>query len=168
MVALLVWASGAYESVPATISGTVTPSGAAVIDRDIPITRFGDVAFDILWPDGADASMPDWMFDSFSTTRHIPGSNRNITQTLGKGPQTITYRLELASRTDLLNLKERVLETDTLVLFAAMTSAPDVYRDSQGEGYVFIADVLLLSLGQPVIFVDGIVEVDVTFQRPSS
>jgi hypothetical protein len=91
----------------------------------------------------------------------------NVAQVLGKGPQTITLRLELASASDLRDLKERVLETDTLVLFAAMTSAPDVYADRHGEGYVEIANVLLSDLGQPLIFVDGVCEVDATFQRPS-
>ena len=136
-------------------------------DRDVPISRFGDIAFDILWPEGADAAMPDWEFSTYKTVRHVPGSNRNVTQTLGKGPQTITLRLELESVADLRDLKERVLETDTLVLFAAMTSAPDDYHDRGGEGYVEIADVLLIEMGQPSIFNDGICEVDATFQRPS-
>jgi hypothetical protein len=140
------------------------------IERDIPITRFGSIPFGILWPDG-ELAMLDWQFQSFKTVRHVPGSNRNITQNLGKGPQTITYRLWIESMTDLLNLKERVLETDTLVLFASMTSAPDTYRDVHGEGYVYLDDVELTDLGQPSIFRDGdgnlVIEVDATFQRPS-
>lgn len=135
-------------------------------DRDIPLTRFGSIGIRILWPDNS-LSMPDWSFEAISNTRHIPGSNRNVTQLLGKGPQTLTYRLWLDTRRDLLDLKERVQETDTLVLFAQMTSAPDEYVDIHGEGYVEIADVLLLNIGQPQIFPDGTVEVDATFQRPS-
>lgn len=111
--------------------------------------------------------MPDWGFASHHTTRHVPGSNRNVTQLLGKGVQTVTYRLSLETRQDLVDLKERVQETDTLVLYAAMTSTPDTYVDLHGSGYVEIANVLLLSLGTPEIFPDGTVEVDATFQRNS-
>lgn len=168
MVALLLWDAGAFDANPAQPTGSVgTIVPTMPPDRDVPITRFGGVPFEIQWPDGAEALMPDWSFEVYRVVRHIPGSNRNITQTLGKGPQTLTLRLELASRADLINLKELVQETDTLVLFAAMTSAPDTYQDTHGEGYVFIDDVLLDTLGQPSVFLDGTVEVDATFQRPS-
>lgn len=168
MVALLLWDAGAFDANPAQPTGSVgTIAPTVPPDRDVPITRFGGVPFEIQWPDGAEALMPDWTFEVYRVVRHIPGSNRNITQTLGKGPQTVTYRLELATRADLLDLKERVLETDTLVLYAAMTSATDNYQDVHGEGYVFIEDVELSGLGQPSIFLDGTVEVDATFQRPS-
>lgn len=137
-------------------------------DRLAPRTRFGSVPFEVQWPGSTDAGMPDWQFSSERNTRHVPGSNRNITQYLGKGPQTLTLRLELASKDDLLSLKELVQETDTLVLFASMTSAPATYVDLHGEGYVEIANVDLIELGQPVIYLDDdryTVEVDATFQR---
>ena len=134
---------------------------------DLSYTRFGSVHFGILWPDNS-LSMPDWGFESISTTRHVPGSNRNVTQLLGKGPQRVTYRLSFDSVADYRDLKERVQEIDTLVLFAAMTSAPDDYVDLHGEGYIELADVLLLELDQqPQIFPDGTVEASATFQRPS-
>lgn len=133
-------------------------------DRDVPLTRFASHAIRILWPEGS-LSMPDWSFESISNTRHIPGSNRNVTQLLGKGPQTITYRLWLDSRADLESLKGSVQNTGTLVLFAAMTSATEATVDIHGELYVEIPDVTLMSLGVPELFPDGTVEVDAVFQR---
>jgi hypothetical protein len=136
-------------------------------DLDLHHTRFGAIRFGVLWPEGS-ASMPDWGFEAHTTTRHVPGSNRNVTQTLGKGPQTVTHRLCFETVADFRAFKERVLETDTLVLYAAMTSAPDEHVDLHGEGYVEIADVLLLDLDRrPQVFPDGTVEADATFQRPS-
>lgn len=133
-------------------------------ERDTPRTRFGAVPFEVLW--GSDAlQMPDWTFDSLYSTRHVPGSNRNVTQLLGKGPQRLTLTLELASAADLRALKARVQEVDTLVLDAAMTSATDTTVDIHGEGYVEVANAVLLSLSDPWIGLDGLVQVTATFQR---
>jgi hypothetical protein len=139
---------------------------------DLPVTRFGAVPFEVMWPDGgADAAMPDWSQEAYTLSRHVPGSDRTIVQTLGKGPLTVTYRLWLESVGDYRALQAKVQRIDVLVLFAGMTSAGSTYVgevtyvDVRGEGYVFINAVNLFSLGQPSIFVDGTVEVDATFQR---
>ena len=133
-------------------------------ERDTPRTRFGAVPFEVLW--GSDAlQMPDWTFDSLYSTRHVPGSNRNVTQLLGKGPQRLTVTLELASVADLRTLKTRVQEVDTLVLYAPMTSATEATVDIHGEGYVEVANAVLLSLSDPWIGLDGLVQVTATFQR---
>ena len=133
-------------------------------EHDTPRTRFGAIPFSIYW--GSDAlQMPDWTFDSLYSTRHVPGSNRNVTQLLGKGPQRLTVTLELASVADLRTLKTRVQEVDTLVLYAPMTSATEATVDIHGDAYVQLDGVVLLSLGQPFIGLDGIVQVEAVFQR---
>lgn len=137
-------------------------------DLDITHTRFGSVPIRIMWPDGS-LSMPDFGSESITNTRHVPGSDRNITQMLGKGPKTVTYRLELDTRADFRALEAKVQETDTLVLFAQMTAESGTYVDIHGEGYLEIANVTLISLGAtPQIYPDGTVEIDATFQRASS
>jgi hypothetical protein len=140
-------------------------------DLDIPLTRFGDVPFRVVWPDTS-LTMPDWSQESYTVSRNVVGSDRTIVQTLGKGPQVVTHRLWLDSFSDYRALQAKVQRVDTLVLFADMTSAAGtnaIYVDIHGEGFVFISSVTLMSLSTGQIFRDGdgafYVETDAVFQR---
>lgn len=133
-------------------------------DRDIPSTSFGGVPIRIMWPDTS-LSMPDWEPQPISNTRHIPGSNRNITQTLGLGPHRVTHRLWLDTHDDYRDL-EALLQTEgTLVLFAEMTTAAGTHVDIHGEGHLQITSVLLASLSDRALFPDGTVEVTAVFEK---
>lgn len=171
MVALLVWASGAYDTIPPSFADTVALGAAGADDLDLPVTRFGSVPFRVIWPDGQ-LTMPDWSQESYAVSRHVVGGDRTIVQTLGKGPLIVTHRLWLDSFDDFRALQAQVQRIDTLVLFADMTSAGGAYVtyvDVRGTGFVSITGVTLMALGAPQVFRDGdgafYVETDATFQR---
>lgn len=136
-------------------------------DRDIPSTSFGGVPIRILWPETS-LSMPDWQPVSLRNTRHIPGSNRNVTQTLGLGQSTLTHRIWLDTLDDYRALEARLQTTGALVLVAEMTTIADTYVDIHGEGHIQIDDVLLADLTDKQIFPDDggpRVEVTAVFEK---
>jgi hypothetical protein len=97
--------------------------------------------------------------------RHVPGSNRNIVQLLGIGPETITYRVFLESRDDFRALLALRQTTATLTVAANGTVVDGTYESIHGVGYLHIADVTLLDVTAPSFEIDEIVEADCLFLR---
>lgn len=135
------------------------------------ITGFGGTHFGILW--GNDPmSMPGWQQGSFAETKHVPGSDVNITQLLGLGEAAATYRLFFEDKREFNAFMALRQTTGTLTLFAAMCEfdVPQWETVYFGKTYIDIPDVLLFTTSDERPGVDGTVEVTATFQlqeRPS-
>lgn len=134
-------------------------------ELEIPRTQFGGVSFDILWNPSNAAQMNDWEPSVSVVERHVPGSDRNVAQVLGRGADTLALSIELESTAELNALRALLGQEDTLILFAETTSAQDTYRDIHGEGYIELPNVQLKSMTGPLIALDGSVEVSVLFRR---
>jgi hypothetical protein len=127
------------------------------------LTGFGPLKFGVLW--GSDGSgMPGWSQESFTSTVHIPGSDRNETFLLGSGPLTITYRLVLASVADYRELVSMKQTQDMLTLYTSMCELGGREVVHFGTTYTELDAVTLLDVGGVTVRVDGEVECDATFQ----
>lgn len=135
------------------------------------ITGFGGTHFGILWGDDP-MTMPGWQQESHAETKHVPGGNVNITQLLGLGETTITYRLLFEDKSEFNAFLALRQSTGTLTVFAAMCEfdVPEWETVYFGKAYTEIPSVLLLATSDERIAIDGTVEVTATFQlqeRPS-
>lgn len=137
---------------------------ATLSTRGAPYTGFGSVLFGIRANDET-GDLPEWASQGVLATRHVPGSNRNITQLLGMGPQTVTYRVFCETRGDYRALLALRQTTATLTVVANGTVAEGEYESIHGMGYLRIADVTLLDVTNPVFEIDQVVEADATFIR---
>lgn len=99
--------------------------------------------------DAATASGPQFERQSYVTTRHIPGSNSDVTQVMGYGTGVITLSL-LVDATEWTALQSALLTTATLTIAGV----------SQGT-------CLLEGLSQPTRHVDGWVTVAATLRESS-
>lgn len=112
-------------------------------------SSFGGVIFGIR-NDGDDIRLGGWSQENITNTRHVPGGNRNITFQMGRGPMTLTLRVELGSREDHAALQLLVGEEDTLqipqrVSELVQTTETDEVTDIEywGITYQRITDVIL-------------------------
>jgi hypothetical protein len=130
-------------------------------------SAFGDVEFNILW-DGDLANMPGWEQESFASTVHIPGSNRNVTFLLGNGPYTRTFEVLCDTQSHYTNLKLMRHTEAILRVPAAMNDLDDTGVEEInyfGSAYAEISDVLLVGLSAARVWVDGQRSAFATFQR---
>jgi len=142
---------------------------------------FGSVNFGILW-DMDPYSMPAWQQVPQSVDRHVPGSNNTITQLLGFGPLTQTYRLLFDDTTEYAAFMELRQTRDVLTVYAAMCELPQTAADETtgvravadvvlfGRTYKRIQDVLLKETTSDAVRLDGACECTALFQlqeRPS-
>lgn len=125
---------------------------------------FGDANFGILWDSSDPYGMPGWEQSGQSETRHVPGSDTNITQLLGLGPLAISYRLFFQATADFEAFMASRQGTGTLTVYAAMCelNVPEVVLF--GSVYKQIPDVLLIDVSAVSLRVDGAVECTATFQ----
>jgi hypothetical protein len=127
------------------------------------LTGFGDVLFGVLRDEGG--TLPDFVSEPMISTRHVPGSNRTITHILGVGVSRATFIVWLETVDAYRGLRALLSTEATLTLIAGTTTEAGVYEEIHGTGYVRLADTLLVGMGAPVLYPDGAVEVEVTFQR---
>lgn len=134
-------------------------------------TGFSGTTFGILWTDDQ-SSMPGWQQEAHSVTRHVPGGDVNVTQLLGHGVLTISYRLLFESKAEFATFMALRQTSGTLTVYAAMCEfdAPSWEVVIFGETYVQIPSVTLMSTADERTQADGTIEVTATFQlqeRPS-
>lgn len=123
---------------------------------------FGDVAF-MVTGDG------QWASEALTVTRRIPGSNNFITQYLGRGPETVSLELMLATPEEFHNLKSLTGQSGTLTVLAGYTALPDLDPAViAGDDYERIADVVLTDVKAKTTDLGGIVTCDATFIRAAS
>lgn len=129
---------------------------------DLPLDTacgFGAVTFGLLADERA-GTVADWTRTPVTRTRVFPGGTGASTQVIHPGVYTATYRLLLGSLADFRALQALQQTVDTLTLVEEATSMPGDVDWIFDHGYVRIADVMLMELRNPVIQVDGQVEVD--------
>jgi len=80
-----------------------------------PIAAFGDVGFWIVQEDDQ-LMLPDWQQESRTAEYAVPGSDRVVVQTLGRGRYRTTYQIELEDDAALRALRALVQSTATLRL----------------------------------------------------
>lgn len=141
------------------------------------LANFEGVYFGILnGGAGDDLRMPGWSQDNISVTRHIPGSNRNVTFQMGRGPMTIAYRVHLATETDHAALQALVGDEGVLLVPKRICELPQTDPDANGVRavsevdyfgriYKRITEVKLMDAGSPQVGQDGTVETTLSFQR---
>ncbi len=95
----------------------------------------------------SEGSAPHWDRPTFTTTRHIPGGNTDVTQVMGVGTGTMQLSL-------LLDDTEYAALTALLLTEAALVI-----------GGVAYGNALLESLGSPVRYVSGWYMVAATFRE---
>jgi hypothetical protein len=150
-----------YSWTEPTVAATGRP--AALSTRGAPYTGFGDVLFGIL---SEQNRVAEWASEGVRSTRHVSGSNRNVTQLLGIGPQTVTYRVYLESHADYRALLALRQTTATLTVAARITTATGEYEDIHGMGYLHLANVTLLDVTNPAFWLGReIVEADCLFLK---
>lgn len=128
-----------------------------------PICGFGDVKFHILWT-GSVNGMQGWEQEGFGSTRHVPGSNTNVSFLTGMGPLTITYRLFFETLAEHQSFMVFLQTTDTLTVFGKGSELVGREVVWFGEVYKEYDDVLLTYVGNATVSPDGTVECDATFQ----
>lgn len=123
------------------------------------------VPFSILW-DGEPAAMPGWAQQSYDAEFHVPGSDRNIIQLLGRGAITREFTVlceDMATYEQLAALQQT---TGTLRVPAAMNRlAVATERDLAGDLVADIPDVVLRGLTGELAWVDGSVTALASFWR---
>ena len=122
---------------------------------------FGDIPFRVRVTNG----WPEWEGDTILVTRHIPGSNVNITQNMGKGPERVTYELMLASATDLRALRALVGTENTLTLVGDAASIEGTTVVFGTGTYQRIDNVLLWSIDSVKRLGGHIMSCMATFQK---
>ena len=127
------------------------------------MTGFADVPFRVLRSGSGSVIVSDFVRDSFTGTRHIPGSDTNDTFLMGRGPATVTWRIESPTLEDHQDLDALVQTTGTLRIPHGVTTAPHTESVFYGDVYDEIATVTLLTLGNLEIRNDGTVHADATF-----
>lgn len=139
-------------------------------DPTMPFTGFGTrpggtwVAFGIERDDASNA-LPEWNAPLAVVTRHVPGGDRNVTQLLGKGPSTVTYRVWLDAVADYQTLVSLVGTTATLTTVQNTTGAPGSGHYELGVAYWDVANVTLIGLANVLVYANGITECDASFLR---
>lgn len=116
---------------------------------------------------GLDA-LPDWDVPPVLPTRIIPGSNppKTVTHFTGVEPATVTWKLNLDTRTDLQALRAMLGTEQTLQILANVQSLPGEYIEYEERGYEMLPSTLLASLRRVQVFVEtGECECEATFQR---
>ena len=142
---------------------------------------FGDTTFGILWG-GDPYAMPAWQQATYAVDQHVPGGNVTITQLIGFGTLTQTYRLFFEDATEFAAFLALRHTSDALTVFATMCELPQTPPDEDtgiravaevvifGNVYKRIQDVLLRDVTEQTISVTGNVECTAVFQlseRPS-
>jgi hypothetical protein len=137
---------------------------------------FGETNFGILWDSVDPTGMPGWQQPSYSVDRHVPGGNITITQLLGLGPLTQTYRLLFETTTEYSNFLALKHTSGELTVYAAMCELPQTAPDETtgiravaevvvfGQIYKRIQDVLLKEVSGDRIVLDGSCECTALFQ----
>lgn len=97
--------------------------------------------------DPATGAAPEWQRQAYLSTRHVPGSDGDVTQVTGMGNSTVTLALWLSS-SEWSTLQGQMLEEATLTLAGV----------SQGT-------CLLESLDTPVRTAAGYVSVAASFRK---
>lgn len=64
---------------------------------------------------GPDGSAPTWVRQGYTATRHVPGSDTDVTQVFGLGSKTLQARLWVNS-TEWAALEPKLLTTGTLIV----------------------------------------------------
>ncbi|MDQ3689119.1 MAG: hypothetical protein M3406_03620 [Chloroflexota bacterium] len=137
------------------------------------LTGFGDVEdYTAFAPfhvevDAASGVYPDWEQELIAQTRHIPGSNRSDTFISGFGVASLTLAVWFDDRDAYRRFRPLYVTTATLRVFAQFTShegAIQHLRDGDPD-YEDFANTTLIQVTRPLHQVDGVVEVQVTFQR---
>lgn len=125
------------------------------------------VEFSILW-DGDLANMPGWSQSAQTAEYHIPGSDTNILFLLGKGPLTRGFTVLCETKADYARLAALQQVQGTLRVPAAMNELDiATERDISGDVVADIPSVVLLSLTDPRVWVDGAVQALAAFWRSS-
>lgn len=100
--------------------------------------------------DATTASSPTWERQPYITVRHIPASDEDVIQVMGRGQGTRTHRL-LLSDAEWVALSDQLGDTGALILAGA----------DQGT-------CLLEALGEPIRRIDGMVTVQATFRKTAA
>lgn len=136
---------------------------------DLPLDTacgFGGVTFGVL-ADTDTGTVGDWTRTPVTRTRVFPGGAGASTQVIHPGVYTATYRLLIESLADYRALQALQQTVGTLTLVEEATSMPGDVDWIFDHGYVRIADVMLMELRNPIVQVDGQVEVDALWQVAS-
>lgn len=107
-----------------------------------PVAAFGDVGFWVVMDDDQ-LMQADWQQESRTAEYAVPGSDRVVMQTLGRGRYRATWEIELESDADLRALRALLQTTQTLRLphnTSTLQATEVVYM---GRVYDELSDVLL-------------------------
>lgn len=134
-----------------------------------PIAAFGDVGFWIVMDDSDLLTLGDWSQESRIAEYAVPGSDRVVVQTLGRGRYKVSWPIELETLDDLRALRALVQTTATL---RAPNGVQGIMANEvlyMGRAYDELSDVLLESLDSvQVNTVQGWVRATVTFSRSAT
>ena len=140
------------------------------MDELAPFTGFGDdtntsVKFGIFAPGG---DVPLWDVEPRGVKIPIPHSNRTVIQSTGLGEWSVTFRVDLATTTDLEMLQALQYQRATLRYQHRITNNPGgTVATLQGVSYVVLPDTLLDRVSRVSREVEGSCEADLTFTRPA-
>lgn len=126
-----------------------------------PMTQFGGCEFQIVHDD---TRLPIWSQESHSVTRHVPGSNVNVTQLLGLGPMTIKYTVECENQERYAALAAAVQTTASLRVPTTIAEDIGAEEDWFGDVYTEYEGVTLMELRSPIVALDQSITVEATFQ----
>lgn len=134
-----------------------------------PIAAFGDVGFWIVMADSDLLTLGDWAQESRIAEYPVPGSDRVVVQTLGRGRYKVSWPIELESLADLRALRALVFSTGTLRIPSGIQGILANEVIYMGVVYDELSDVTLDSIDAVQInTVQGWVRATVTFSRSAT
>lgn len=148
-----------------------------MFDTDIPFAPFigfytpdasstTNAALFSVRPSNDGGGYDDWTFDVPASTRHIPGSNRSVRQSMGIGAAEITLQVTVYGIDQWQRLLAKLDTTGTLRLIAHMQSLRGTVRKIQPHMYEDLTGCVLINISTPVWYPDQEIEAAITFQRP--
>lgn len=129
-------------------------------------TNFDEVYFTIR-ADDRSGSYTDWDIRERTVETPIPGTNRVYVERLGFDPATVTWTIEFCCADEYYELLSRYGYTGTLTVMEGRQSLKGdaVARERYGNLYEALENTRLVAISNAPHFIDGSVEVDVTFKR---
>jgi len=110
-----------------------------------------------------------WSSEALTLTRRVPGGNAFYVQSMGRGPETVTYDLVFASVDAFHHFKTLLGTSATLTLPADVAALPD--RSPVvigGTRYDRLTSTVLASIESPSYLNGGVVTCSATFLRAVS
>lgn len=131
--------------------------------HDASRCTFNDIPFGILLNGDY---LAEWETQDYVAETHIPSTNSVDVQIMGSGLATVTWRLEFFCRADYLAFRRARNTLGTLRVPYNLQSFTDtVETDAGGGRHDVLFNVRCDAPRNVALYVDGVVEADVTFSR---